>query len=200
MTVKYISKVLQLPPQTTASAHQRQPGGHGAGGGDDADAGAAAAAAVAARGRPPPPVLTLRLTLECLDPMPHWRQLAKRQATRGSGGAGSDSDDDDDDDGGDSDADDDDDATAAAAAAAAVSAGPLTCTVEYPVLQLDSSDYVVPLKLYDKGIADWSTLAPRDGFVMTWDGQPYRCVCCACWSSWPVCRAHRSSQPADAAL
>jgi hypothetical protein len=48
----------------------------------------------------------------------------------------------------------------------------LVCVLEYPVLHLEGNDYIVPLAVFDRGMADWSTLTAKDRFVMVWDGRP----------------------------
>jgi hypothetical protein len=48
----------------------------------------------------------------------------------------------------------------------------LVCVLEYPVLHLEGNDYIVPAAVFDRGMADWSTLTAKDRFVMMWDGRP----------------------------
>jgi hypothetical protein len=44
------------------------------------------------------------------------------------------------------------------------------CTLEYPLFQLESSDYIVPLELYERGVQAWRSLRKGDRFSMMWDG------------------------------
>jgi hypothetical protein len=48
----------------------------------------------------------------------------------------------------------------------------LVCVLEYPVLHLEGNDYIVPASVFDRGMADWSSLTAKDRFVMLWDGRP----------------------------
>jgi hypothetical protein len=48
----------------------------------------------------------------------------------------------------------------------------LVCVLEYPVLHLEGNDYIVPAAVFDRGMADWSTLTAKDRFAMVWDGRP----------------------------
>eukprot|EP00775_Hariotina_reticulata_P013608 gene13608-13733_t len=44
------------------------------------------------------------------------------------------------------------------------------CTLEYPLFQLESSDYIVPVELYERGLQAWGSLRKGDRFSMMWDG------------------------------
>lgn len=48
----------------------------------------------------------------------------------------------------------------------------LLCVLEYPVLHLEGNDYIVPAAVFDRGMAEWSSLTAKDRFVMLWDGRP----------------------------
>lgn len=47
------------------------------------------------------------------------------------------------------------------------------CSLEYPLFQLDSSDYIISAQIFDQGMQQWSTLEPKDPFTMLWDGNPF---------------------------
>lgn len=47
------------------------------------------------------------------------------------------------------------------------------CVLEYPLFQLQSSDYIVPADIFDRGLQQWSIISNRDKFTMLWDDTPY---------------------------
>jgi hypothetical protein len=53
--------------------------------------------------------------------------------------------------------------------------------VEWPLLAdkhifalLQSSDYIIPVQLFDKGLRAWQALQKGEAFSMHWDGAPWR--------------------------